>query len=526
MASDEFFKSMFYRAELSALAQREAQKVGLKAGTPEYLAKIREVELGAAAAKPGEPYHGISLSAQESAERSTFTEALGEGGQKMLEGLRMIPGSYIALPFVKTPVNLIKYMSRRTPGLAGTSDYMMGEIAAGGARADLAEAQIGLGSMYLTAGLTLASGGYIKGNITDSFAAQRNLTQLGVEANAAVDPATGEQTALGRLDGNPISFLLLTANVHETVQAYIDANAEEMTDDELADGVMHIMAIPLSVSSKYALNKSWTQGMAQLLDAIQKDTEGNYLQKVAGNMLPAGNTLKWVNKQGYDPYMREASDALEEIQSKIPGLSRTLPPVPDLLGNPSKSKQLDGFGTNPVTQRIPDNHPVMAELRRLQMADPNKVVLGGATRVIDNVKLDGVEKWNFMQFVRHLKDSDGKDLVDNLQEAIESSDYKDPKMTDEMRNNVLTDIYNKRKDLAKKALQYDSLMYSQGRERPYAQEYDLYDYKRLTDLASKVGTKEYSKANSLFGDVGMSRQDFIDKRNDEIVKSNLGLDLQ
>jgi hypothetical protein len=99
-------------------------------------------------------------------------------------------------------------------------------------------------------------------------------------------------------------------------------------------------------------------------------------------------------------------------------------------------------------------------------------------------------------------------------------------MTDEKRNNLLTDMYNKRKDFAKKALQYDSLMFSQGQERPYAKEYDLYDYKRVTPLASKISTKEYTKKNSLFGDVGMARQDFIDKRADEIVKSNLGLELQ
>lgn len=526
MASDEFFKAMFYRGEVAALAQREAQKAGLKAGTPEYLAKIREIEVGAANAKVGDPYHGISLSAQESAARSTFTEALGEGGTKLMEGLREFKMSYAVLPFIKTPTNLIKYMTRRTPGLAGQSDYMLGEIAAGGARADLAEAQISAGAMYLTAGLMLAGGGYLRGAVTDNFAARRNLNQLEVEQQSYVDPETGEQTALGRLDGNPISFLLFSATVHETVQAYIEANGDELTPDELEDGIMEILAIPAGVAAKYALSKTWTQGMAQALEAIQKDTEGNYIQKMAGNLLPAGNTIKWVNKQSQDPYLREASSALEEIQNKIPGLSRTLPPVPDLLGNPSMTKQLDGFGTNPITQKVPTDHPVMNELRRLQLQDPNKVVLGGVTRIIDEVKLDGVEKWNFMQFVRQLKDDQGKDLIDTFNEIVTSAEYQSPEMTDAKRNLILSDIYNKRKELAKKALQYDSLMFSKGLPRPYAEEYDLYDYKRITPLASKVGTKEYTKKKTLFGDVGMARQEFIDIRNEELVRSNLGLELK
>ena len=418
MATDEFFKAIFYRGELAALAQREAQKIGLKAGTPEYLAKIREIELGASKATVGEPYYGLKIASEESAARGTFTEAFGDGGEKLLQGLRHFRSSYIVLPFVKTPVNLLKYMIRRTPMLAGQSDYMLGEIAAGGARADLAEAQLALGTMYLTTGLSLAAGGYLKGQITSNYTSQRNMTQLGVEQQSYVNPETGEQTSLGRLDGNPISFLLFAATVHETASAFLDANAEEMTDSELEDGLMDILAIPVGVASKYALNKSWTQGMAQLLDGIKYETMDNYLQKTAGNLLPAGNTIKWVNKQFEDPYMREASSALDEIRNKIPGLSRTLPPVPDLLGNPSKQKQFGDSGLNPAPQKVPDSHPVMVELRRLQLATPDEVILGGVTRQIDGIKLDGVEKWNFMQFVRQIKDGEGKDLVDTLEEVI------------------------------------------------------------------------------------------------------------
>lgn len=526
MATDEFYKGMFYRMELNALAQREAQKIGLKAGTPEYTTKINEVLQGAYKAEVGTPYHGISMSAQNFAETSTFTEALGEGGTKLVEGLRYFPGTYLVLPFIKTPVNLVKYMSRRTPGLSGFSGYMQNELAVGGARADLAEAQIGLGSLYLTAGLVLASGGYLQGAITNNRTAATNLAQMGVDQQSFVDPTTGEQTAIGRLDGNPISFLLFAATVHETVQAYIEANQDEMTDSELEDGVMHILAIPIGAGAKLALQKSWTQGMAQLLDAVQHDSEGNYLQKLGGNMLPLGNTAKWVNKQYEDPYLREASSALDEIRNKIPGLSRELPPVPDLLGNPTTVKQLNGLGANPVSQTVPNDSPVMTELRRLQLKSPEQVIMGGVVKQLDMVKLDAVEKWNFMQFVRHIKDGDGKDLVDSMEDVINSSDYKSPFMTDARRNNLLTDMYNKRKDLAKKAIQYDSLMFSQGKERPYAKEYDLYDYKRITPLASKVGTKAYTKASNLFGSMDTDRQSFIDQRNDEIVKSNLGVDLK
>jgi hypothetical protein len=320
---------------------------------------------------------------------------------------------------------------------------------------------------------------------------------------------------------------MFSASVHETVQAYVEANGDEMSPEDLEDGILTIMAVPISVGAKLALSKSWAQGMSQALEAIQKDTEGNYIQKALGNTLPAGNSLKWVNKQSdLDPFLREASDWLEEIQSKIPGLSRSLPPVPDLLGNPTKTKQLDVFGTNPVTVTTPVDHPVMNELRRLQLQSPNEVILGGVTRQLEGVKLDGVEKWNFMQFVKNLKDPQGRDLADKLDAVIQSKDYQDPRNTDEARSNALSAIYNKHKDFAKKALQYDSLMFSKGLPRPYAEEYQLYDYKRITPLASKVGTKQYSQAQKLFGDIGKSRQEFIDERDEAFVKSQLGIELK
>jgi len=99
-------------------------------------------------------------------------------------------------------------------------------------------------------------------------------------------------------------------------------------------------------------------------------------------------------------------------------------------------------------------------------------------------------------------------------------------LTDTQRNNKLSDLYEKRKALARKAIQYDTLLFSRGEPRPYAEDYDLYDYKRITPLASKVGTKTYSKAEALFGNVGKTREQFIDERNDEIVKSNLGVELK
>jgi|TARA_R110001606_G_scaffold399301_1_gene584103 hypothetical protein len=533
LASDEFFKGMAYKAEIGALAQRTARQAGLKKGTPAYQSKIEEVLQGAKDAKPGTPYYGVRMGAEESAHRLTFTEPLGEGGKKLMEGLRHGATGILTipvLPFIKTVVNLVKYVGRRTPGLAGQSEYMLGELAAGGARKDLVEAQISGASMFLTAGMVLSSTGYLRGALTENYRAKANLTDLGVEQQAIVNPETGGQLPIGRLDGNPISFLLLAATFQETAAAYINENAEELEDEELVDGVMEMLAIPIAVGSKYMADKSWVAGVSQLFDSIKNDTTGEFAKKVVGNLLPAGGTLKWAkgqlpNELGGDPFYREAETALDEMRQKIPGMSRTLPPKPDILGNPRQPAENNLFGTNPVTPSTPLDHPIANELRRLQLENPDTTILGGVPKALSNgVKLDGVEKWNLMQFASKLKDNEGNDLVDTLGLVIGSKDYGS--LTDTQRNNQLTRVFNSRIKIAKLALEADSQAFEAGLPRPFAEEFSLYDYIRKIPIGNKVATKEYSKLEGEFGTLPMSRDSFVSGKQEAVLGSGLMESLQ
>jgi hypothetical protein len=524
MASDELFKVMLYRAELSALAQREALKSGLKGGSPEFAAKVRELELGANKAPAGEPYHGLSVSAFGHAEQNTFTEKLGTNGEKFISLVRSYPPATVVLPFIKTPINLVKYVARRTPGMSAFSDHIETELAAGGARADLAHAQMSLGAMYLTSGMALAAGGYLRGEMTTNLDARRNLDQLGVQTGAIVSPESGDQLSIGRLD--PIaSFFTMSASTFETVMAYVEANGDDLSDEEMGDAVMEIMSAPLMAAAKFAVNKTWSQGAVQFLDSINNQTVDEYGKRVAGNFLPGGNSMKWANQQlEIDPLQREADTILEEWKAKIPGLSKDLPPVPDLLGEPVKAKQWLG-GVLPVAQTDGEKDPVREELRRLQLLDPNKVIMGAKTRVIGDVKLDAVESWNFMQFVKNLKDENGNDLKGGLQAIIEDPDYQAPQVTDSTRNEMLKAYYDKRRDMAKLAIQYDAAAHAEGRERKYAQAFNLHDYKRSSSLATMVARRQADKVKKKlgnFGDTGATRQTFIQDRLDDLVRSNIG----
>jgi hypothetical protein len=520
MATDELMKVMVYRAEAGALAQRQALKEGLQPNTPEFAQKIIEIDEALAKKDPNSPYYGLSLQATDEAHRRTFTEQLSEKGQALLDATRQFKSTYAVLPFIKTPVNLVKYMVRRTPALAGFSDYVEAELKAGGARSDLVQAQLASGAMYLASGMTLAGAGVLQGDITENWTVNRNLKALGIQQRSMV-LEDGTQVNIGGFDGSPLSMMLLAGTAQETIEAYIRHNQDRMTDEELDAGIMEIMMIPMSAYMKYATNATWGQGVSALLNASQEDNWNQYASNMLANTVPNANTLKYANQQfGFDPFAREVDDAMDAVRAKLPQFSRDVAPRATLLGDPSEVPQYIAKGLVPTFTMTPPDHPVYMELNRLQRLDTNKVVLGGVPRVVEDVELDGVEQWNMTQFMRFMK-VDGKDLLEQLEEVMLDPDYASA--TDKVKEDMLSKVYIKRKELGARALQQDTLAFHNGTERPYAETMRLYPYKRKSPLTDKIATEKALKVRDNtggFGEDDWEKQDFINMYNDEIIQQN------
>lgn len=522
MATDEGMKALVYRAELSALAQRQALAEGLEPGTEAFARKITEIDFDVAAKNPDSAYYGLELSAMDAAHRRTFTEQLGEKGNNLLEAVREFKPSYAVLPFIKTPVNLVKYMARRTPGLAGFSNHVNAELAAGGARADLVSAQINLGGMVTASSMVAASNGLLQGDISTNWSVNKNLRALGFQPRSIV-LEDGKQLSMTGFDGSVVSMALLAATAQETIDAYIEYHRDDLGDDDLVDGILDIMTIPMQAYMKYGVNATWGQGVSQIVNATQDGNWNRYASNMLSNMLPAANTIKYVNQQALeiDPFARELDDAMDAIRAKLPDFSRDIPPRATLLGDPSVIPQYMLQGLVPSFVVTPPEHPVPLELNRLQKLDPTKVVMGGPSVVLGDVALDNVEKWNHSQFLRFQK-IDGKDLLETLQEAMESTEYQEA--TDTTKENILSKVYNARKKFADIALQEDALAFEEGRDRPHAEQYRLYPYKRAQSLTRHIGNKKAVKFRDESGSFeetdDATKEQYIKQYTDEISGSN------
>ena len=136
-SEDLFFKAINYRQSLMGLATRQAIKEGKK-GFSAVRQRVKEI-----LENPAKEAPDIDMQSVDYARYQTYTNPLGKYGQatqnKLSEPYWKL-GRFIA-PFIRTPVNIIKYANERTP-LGRLSERYKAAMEAGGAEKDIANAKI------------------------------------------------------------------------------------------------------------------------------------------------------------------------------------------------------------------------------------------------------------------------------------------------------------------------------------------------------------------------------------------------
>ena len=298
-AGDEYFKSVGYRMELYAQAYRQAFNEGLR----DEAAAKRVIEI------IENPPENIKQSAIDASRYQTFTNQLGKTGKAVEQVRNNIPYARVVMPFVRTPVNIMSYTFERTP-LAPLSSAFREEIAAGGARRDLAMGKLIYGSMLMAVSADLTLSGSITGaGPTDPK--MRNIMR-----------ATGWQPysikigdkyyAYNRLD--PVGALLgLSADVTEIIGQTTEAEASQLAT-----------AAALSVAQNMA-SKTYMSGVTDFFDAFfgaSTDPEAKnykldrYLQRMVSSAVPSfvANI-----ERNLSPEMSATYGYIDRIKSRLPG---------------------------------------------------------------------------------------------------------------------------------------------------------------------------------------------------------------
>lgn len=396
-AGDEYFKSVGYRMELYAQAYRQAFNEGLR---DEAVAK-RAVEI------IENPPENIKQAAIDASRYQTFTNQLGKTGKAVEQVRNNIPYARVVMPFVRTPVNVMSYAFERTP-LAPLSSSFREEIAAGGARRDLALGKLIAGSMAMAVSADLVLSGSITG------AGPTNPKMRNIMRATGWQPYSikvgDKYYAYNRLD--PVGALLgLSADVTEIIGQTTEAEAAQIAT-----------AAALSVAQNMA-SKTYMSGVTDFFDAFfsaSLDPESSnykltsYLQRMAASVVPASvaNIERFLS-----PEMSATYGFLDRVKSRIPGYSDDLPPRRNIFGEPVVLE--GGIGPDimsPIYTSTAKDDPVADEMVRQQVA------VGMPRRQIQGIELDAQQYDRYVLLYSGIEAPTS--LKDQLRTMFNTREYK------------------------------------------------------------------------------------------------------
>ncbi|MER9852268.1 hypothetical protein NKJ55_34280 [Mesorhizobium sp. M0106] len=325
--ADEFFKTLRYRAVVQSKAATDAMDVGLTGQDfKDYVQKALDKAIDPATGR------ALDANAVREAQMTTFQQDLnyevtfgGSIGRAMQNARKTAPILAIVLPFVKTPVNVIRYGIKLSPGLNVLQkefrDALMGSV---GAEAQAhAIGQMAMGSMFLGLAAHLAANDQFTGSGPSDYKLKQELISTGWKPYSVTwMGADGKRQyfQLGRFD---------PAATAMGIVADIVALQRKNPDQDRSD---LILAVAIAVAKNLG-EKTFLLNLNNTMDAAL-DPENKlpkFLGRTAGSMLPMSSLMRGANP---DPYLREARTFVDNAIRGVPGLSEGLPLSMDVWGDP------------------------------------------------------------------------------------------------------------------------------------------------------------------------------------------------
>lgn len=342
-ASDEFFKSIFYRMELTGQAHRQATKAGLKGRA--HAERVAELlndvpdELHAKAAAAADEYTFTN--------KLTDNDALSAVGAALTGAKMKAPVLTLFIPFIRTPLNIVHFSMKRTP-MALLYKSVRDELRHGTPeQRQVTAGKIAMGSILGVALTALAESGMLTGS-GDVDEDTKKLKMSGGWQPYSLKVGD-EYFAYNRL--GPMGILAgHAADLVESLKAGHGLAAEKYFGDFLKSAM------------NLTMNATYFRGVADLVKATSdpKRFAQNYGEGLMGAFVPnfVAKTVGF-----FDGDVRETEGVGEKLLSRIPGQSSKLPGKTDELGRPVK-KDMGGLEQflSPFNRRHDKHDPVVNEL--------------------------------------------------------------------------------------------------------------------------------------------------------------------
>jgi hypothetical protein len=376
IAADEFFKAINYQAELRAQAYRQAAMEG-KTGAARALRMEELVK------KPTEP---LVERATADALYRVFQQPYGAAGRQIAQ-LRAVFGAKnparLVVPFLRTPINIAKYGVERTPPnfLRLLEKYR--EVSR---HRQALEKEMGRKAtpqeLENYTAEKMGGRGWTEGRIMEELARPMMGTIVGIGVTLLA--AEGFVTGGGPTDQNERRVLYETGwqpfsmKIGDTYYSYsrlepigmllgLSADFYEGYTSRSEEKNKGIAGNIIKSVGRNLLSKTYMRGLSDAFNAFTYPERygDKWVERMAGTLIP---TVVASAARATDPYFRDPQSVTELLKSRIPGLSKEVPPIRGVFGKPARR------GGHPITRFIspvyvsPKRGGLAAEeLLRLQM---------------------------------------------------------------------------------------------------------------------------------------------------------------
>lgn len=384
--TDEFFKVLSFAGELRALARRKAMSEGLAGDA--FRARVRELI--------DNPTPDMLREAHQFAHENTFTKAFEDGrGWRNLWGFGGAAERFaktplmrlLVVPFYRTPTRLLEFSTTHTPLLNALAVQTWSDLAAGGAKAELAMAKMVTGSMVVGLAAWYAAHGLLTGDWPKDPAYREALRRAGWAPYSFYVPPHGRYYSYAGLE--PLSTIVGT--VANMVQLF----------PHLPDHQVQTLATAAAIAAaKSAVNNPYAQGVSDLADVIEGASEHDninaalkFIARRAAALTP-GAALGRAIARATDtavretrtvpeapPEWREVQVLINEFRKAVPGWSQTRPALRNLITGEPIPMETGWLGlVSPFQITTNRNDPVLNEIAALEGASlPREIprVIGG-----------------------------------------------------------------------------------------------------------------------------------------------------
>lgn len=435
-AEDELFKAINGRSELAAQAYAKAfEEAGTDTAKRATLYK-QYLE---------NPTKEMRAAADKHAQAMTFQTELGKYGKAAQKFTRTVWPAQFVVPFLRTPINIIKQALGRTP-LAPLATSFWRDIRAGGRVRDEALARVTLGSAIAGSIVALAEAGHVTGNGPSDPAQRAALLATGWQPQSF--KIGDKYYQYGRLE--PLAMQIGLAADFGSQRQYMDKK----------DADNAATAITLSIAKNLA-SKTYLQGISDMMEVFSDpDRYGErYLMRMASSFIPNVATQ---TASSIDPILRDTSadtfagQLINTAKAKVPWISTNVPSRLDPWGDritrtgfakPSE----DGAGAvaynllSPVrVSEVNKSSPAKTEAARIMYV---------AGKPDKKVTIEGKSYDIPVDLHRRFAYASGALAKQNLERIIKQPDYV--ALDDESKRKVFRQVFEQARDVYRDAVKYE-----------------------------------------------------------------------